>query len=111
VPRVLVVTSDVPAAAAVCAALHGEYVTLCRDVEVAVQQTASVTPYDVVFCEPSLGAIELLVRLSRLTPPPRVALLSTPKSNQWLAAVLQGGELSLVSPGDYEGIQMFVRGR
>jgi len=111
VPRVLIVTADIPAAAAVCAALHGEYVTVCNDVDVAVRELASASPYDVVFCEPSLGAIELLVRLSRQTPAPRVALLATVGSNQWLSTVLQGDELSLVNPADYEGIQGFVRGR
>jgi hypothetical protein len=110
-PRVLVVTADIPAAAAVCAALHGEYVTVCYEAEVAVREMASASPYDVVFCEPSLGAIELLVRLSRQTPPPRVALLATAGSHQWLSRVLQGDELSLVSPADYDGIQGFVRGR
>jgi hypothetical protein len=109
--RILVVTTDIPAAAAVCAAVHGEYVTVCNDFDVAVREIASASPFDVVFCEPSLGAIELLVRLSRQSPPARVALLATVGADHGLAAVLHGGELVLMSPVDHEGIQTFVRGR
>jgi hypothetical protein len=111
VPRVLVVTSDIPVAAAVCAALHGEYVTVCDTVDLALRELAAAEAFDAVLCEASLAAIELLVRVQREPSPPRIAFLSTSEGDQEIADALYGAEAPVMNPGDQEGLQAFVYGR
>jgi hypothetical protein len=109
VPRVLVVTADIPAAAAVCAALHGEYVTVCDTVENALREIGAATePFDVVLCEASLAIIELVVRATRQDPPARVAFLATASSDAEVAASLGGDGAVVVSPGDEPRLRAFI---
>jgi hypothetical protein len=110
-PRVLVVTSDIPVAAAVCAALHGEYVAVCDTVELAQRELAAAEAFDVVLCQASLAVIELLVRARREPSPPRIAFLAISEGDEELADALCGGHAAVMSPGDQERLHAFVHGR
>ncbi len=107
--RVLIVTADIPAAAAICASLHGEYLTVCDMVERALREmVAAAEPFDVVLCDASMAAVELVVRATRQEPPARIAFLATTTSDPEIAASLGGDGAVVVHPGDEQRLRALI---
>ncbi len=108
--RVLLITADIPAAAAICAGLHGEHLTACDTAEMALREMTSAESFDVILCDASLAILEIVVRAARQVPHARVAFLATNTSDHKLAGTLCGGEAALVNPVDDERLRAFVQG-
>jgi hypothetical protein len=87
--RVLVVTSDTSASAAICAALHGDSVTVCETVSQALRLIERSEPFEVIFCDAVLAVAWLLVRVAWQEPAPRVAFMATKSSDRMVAEFLE----------------------
>ncbi|MGH7296653.1 MAG: hypothetical protein ACRELB_17065 [Polyangiaceae bacterium] len=98
--RVLVVTSDTAASAAVCSALHGDSLTVCATVPQALRLIERVEPFEVIFCEASLAVAWLLVRVAWQDPPPRMVFLATQDGDPKVAEFLERHALHVEAPLD-----------
>jgi hypothetical protein len=86
--RVLVVSDDSAASAAVCAALHGDSVTVCDTIPQALRIIERAEPFEVIFCDAAVAAAWLLVRVAWQEPPPRMVFMATRSSDPGVAEFL-----------------------
>ena len=109
--KVLVVTRDVTAAAAVCGALHGQRVTVCDDVSCALQAVERAEPVEVIFCDASVAVVWLLMRTARQDPPVRFVFMVTGGSDPGMSRFLEGRAPLLSAPAsEVERIRELARG-
>ena len=111
VRRVLVVTSDIPAAAAICAALHGERVTVYLHAPSPRAAFALVARFDATLCDATTEIVEFLVSEKQHSVQGSVALLATSGSDPNAAERLRGTAFPVIPSGDDGRIRAFVHGR
>jgi hypothetical protein len=106
----LVVSADLPSVVSVCAALHGEQVTACNSVPLALRAIERGGAFDAVLCDASMAAVSILVRVAQQELPPRVAFLDTATSDPLALACLGSGGAPVMSPAAGERIRSFANG-
>jgi hypothetical protein len=109
VGRVLVVTGDASARAAICAALRGDSITVCESVAQALRLIERAEPFEIILCDALLSVAWLLVRVAWQEPAPCLAFLCTQSSDASVVEFLRHNAIDVLAPVDVAQIRVAAR--